>query len=227
MAKKLTKTSSVLISVLAYIPAVYFTAYTVVTGRDAVKWVAVSCIFLYLGALALYDPAWKFSEGVMKYTFVLYFALYIVMIVNFTLFAGYFGRAVDLGSVNLESVKSYAAEHTNFVPFQTVTEYYRGYRNGNVNPLIAATNILGNVFAFVPFAFFMPLLLSSMKKFWNFFIFIGVFVIIIELLQLVLMTGAFDIDDFLLNVTGATVFYGIFKTPPLKKLIYTVTKQRI
>ncbi len=44
-------------------------------------------------------------------------------------------------------------------------------------------------------------------------------VLAVEALQLLLQIGVFDIDDFILNLLGAALGYGIWKWKPIQKFI--------
>lgn len=63
-------------------------------------------------------------------------------------------------------------------------------------------NLVGNIAAFVPFGFFLPLL----KREWNRFFYVMLaslaFSLVVETLQLLWRVGAFDVDDLLLNTMG-------------------------
>lgn len=228
MSGRQTSTRSVALALTAYLPALYLLAYPLWKGVDAFPWVVASCIFIYLGSLALYDPSLKSSTTVMKATFFLFFALYFITIVSFTLFDGFFGRHATLPTPeSFKAIKEYAAAHSNFIPLRTVGNVTRGFAAGRVSRRFFITNICGNLLAFAPFAFFMPLLFKRMKKFFGFLLFICSFVVLIEAAQLLLMTGSADIDDFILNVAGAALLYGILHIKPIKSLVYGITKLRI
>jgi glycopeptide antibiotics resistance protein len=81
-------------------------------------------------------------------------------------------------------------------------------------------NILGNVLAFAPFGFLLPIL---EKKYRKFFItaFLGLtFSLFVETLQLYLKVGIFDVDDILMNTLGGILGYLMYKL--LHTLIYKV-----
>ena len=47
--------------------------------------------------------------------------------------------------------------------------------------------------------------------------------IAVELLQLLLLTGASDIDDVILNVTGAMCFYAVLRIKKVSRIISKFT----
>jgi glycopeptide antibiotics resistance protein len=70
-----------------------------------------------------------------------------------------------------------------------------------------SVNVIGNVAVFIPFGIAYPYLLG-----WKLFRFTSSFIailFILELLQLVLRQGSFDIDDVLLNTIGAVIGYAV------------------
>ena len=82
---------------------------------------------------------------------------------------------------------------------------------------------MGNLAAFAPFAFFLPVLFNKMRSFKNFLIAMIIIVLTAEISQMILLTGAADIDDLILNVLGATVAFGLLKTKYIDKIIKAIT----
>lgn len=71
-------------------------------------------------------------------------------------------------------------------------------------------NLVGNILVFIPYGFLLPKAYSRCGKWWRVFYCAAGLVMGIELFQLFSAFGAFDVDDILLNVTGAMIGYGIF-----------------
>ena len=68
-------------------------------------------------------------------------------------------------------------------------------------------NLAGNVVAFMPFGFFLPILWQKSGKllyvtFWSFS-----FSLVVETIQLVYKVGTFDVDDLFLNTLGGIFGY--------------------
>jgi glycopeptide antibiotics resistance protein len=92
----------------------------------------------------------------------------------------------------------------NLIPFKTILYYLQGH-NGF---LIACINILGNIIALMPLGFLVPFLFQNMN--WNKIILLSLITgLSIELTQLVLHIGIFDIDDVILN--GMGIMIGFWK----------------
>lgn len=71
-------------------------------------------------------------------------------------------------------------------------------------------NIIGNIFAFSPLGFFLPLLNKSYRRF-HIVAFLSIFFsLIIETCQLLMKVGVFDVDDILMNSVGCMLGYLAF-----------------
>ena len=104
----------------------------------------------------------------------------------------------------------------NLIPFKTIF-YYLG---GNQSLTVSVQNILGNILAFSPLGFLLPILFNKYKKLKNIF-FISVSVSLsIEIIHLFLNIGSCDIDDLILNVLGAILGFCVYKviTTMVKKI---------
>ena len=95
--------------------------------------------------------------------------------------------------------------HYNLVLFREIKRFYR-YREilGMKSVMI---NLAGNVVAFMPFGFFLPILWQKSGKllyvtFWSFS-----FSLVVETIQLVYKVGTFDVDDLFLNTLGGIFGY--------------------
>ena len=97
----------------------------------------------------------------------------------------------------------------NFIPFKTIIQYL----HADKGVLIAAINILGNIFLLVPFGFLVAASFTNIT--WLKKITIALAVgSLIEGMQVLLHIGIFDIDDVILNGMGVIVGYwkhGIFQ----------------
>jgi glycopeptide antibiotics resistance protein len=91
----------------------------------------------------------------------------------------------------------------NYIPFKTILPYLLG----EYGFLIGALNIIGNIAFLVPIGFLLPFVLAQIdwKKLLVLAILSGM---LIELTQVVLHIGIFDIDDVILN--GLGVMFGFW-----------------
>ena len=127
----------------------------------------------------------------------IYLVLYIVLLINLTLFIG----RVRTTLIYSTYLKQYIAS-INFIPFKTISSYLFGISDIKYK----AYNILGNLVALVPLSFLLLLKDDKYKKVKKQFIYLSVTVILIEVLQFITTTGRLDIDDFILNIGGALLF---------------------
>ncbi|MBT2757244.1 VanZ family protein [Mesobacillus foraminis] len=130
------------------------------------------------------------------------FALYIAMAAILLFFSPYrqANRTNDVGAVVTD---------VNLVPFQTISNYIKA--SGHINASVWVTNLFGNVLAFMPLGFFLPLLFRRFMKFWPTVILVFVSTLAVECLQLFFHVGSFDIDDIILNTFGGAIGYLFYK----------------
>ena len=124
---------------------------------------------------------------------LLLFGAYLLILVYFLFFSESYGRT------EISEVVRY-----NLVPFREIRRYLIHYRElGSLTWI----NIGGNILAFVPFGFFLPILNEQVR---HILITTAATVLLslgVELVQLTLRVGAFDIDDVILNGLGGVLGY--------------------
>lgn len=110
-------------------------------------------------------------------------------------------------------------KHFNPIPFHTITLFLRSLTPPHRPWLIRAAirNLLGNILLFIPLGLLPPLLWSWAGKFWKTLLFATGIMTAIELLQMFLLVGTCDVDDLILNVTGAAIGYGLYRLSPWSK----------
>lgn len=132
-----------------------------------------------------------------KLGWVLFF-LYLGLLAYFMFFSEEFGRT--------DTDREYAY---NLILFKEITRYFRYY--SKLGFTLFMINIVGNVAAFMPFGFILPVISRRSRKWYNTVFFGFVFSLTLETLQLVLKVGSFDVDDMVLNTLGAALgFLGIW-----------------
>ncbi|MCC8025564.1 MAG: VanZ family protein [Clostridium sp.] len=120
------------------------------------------------------------------------FILYLCLLSHLMFFSESFGRT--------DTSRGY---RYNLIPFNEITRYFR--HSDVVGPLLFLINIVGNVVAFVPFGFFLPIISRRSKKWYNTVMLGFGFSLTLETLQLIFMVGSFDVDDMILNTLGAAL----------------------
>lgn len=132
---------------------------------------------------------------------VLLFILYLIVLFYLLFFSETYGRTMDSGyRYNLE-------------PFKEIKRFWSNRDSLGLHSVII--NLAGNIVAFAPFGFFLPLLWKPGKNVVICVVMSAVFSLLVETVQLLTKVGAFDVDDILLNATGGLagflVYYLLWK----------------
>lgn len=125
------------------------------------------------------------------------FYLYIILLFYFLFLSERYGR--DNPSTELRYNLVFFQEIKRFIQYR----HLLGFENFVVN-------ILGNVIAFAPYGFLLPILKKSYRNFFVITFLSMFFSLSIELIQLTTRVGIFDVDDILLNTIGGVLGYIIF-----------------
>lgn len=179
-----------------------------------------SCVFLYFGGLLL--SKYRKDNKPMKINLWIFFGLYLLLFITLTLFDQFWGRN-GLAFVNWskDMFHNYINNSFNIIPFKTIIEYI-GEFYSLLGTRAIMFNLLGNIVACMPFAFFLPLLFKKQNNVKRFILTMICVVLIIELLQFVTLSGSCDIDDIILNVFGALIMYAILRIRTVNHLIKNI-----
>lgn len=151
----------------------------------------------------------------MKNTIKLSFILYLIGLFVL-MFSGGRGQLFT----NLSLVE-YIQTSSNLVPFETIRLYLQSIKDGTLNVGIPIKNLAGNLLLFLPMGIYVPLFIKSVNRIGKFVGLMTVLLFTLELIQLVTRRGSFDIDDFMLNLVGALIGYGIWNTKFVQRLLHT------
>lgn len=124
------------------------------------------------------------------------FVLYIIFVFYFLLISEIYGRTGEMQEY-----------HYNLVLFQEIKRFWN-YRE-QLGIFATATNLLGNVLILLPFGFFMAMA-SKYRSFLSTLIYSFALSLTIELSQLFMKVGCFDVDDLLLNTIGGILGFITF-----------------
>ncbi|MES2436618.1 MAG: VanZ family protein [Patescibacteria group bacterium] len=112
---------------------------------------------------------------------------------------------IKVGMVKLNFGGTTTDNPANFIPFKTILPYLFGHRG----LVIAGINLVGNIILLVPLGFLIPLIYKNIT--WKkSFLIAAASGLIIEVLQVLLQVGIFDIDDVILNAFGFMIGYWIY-----------------
>ncbi len=185
--------------------------------------VLLICLIFYLGGLLQKQRTKDVTP--LRRCFGLFFVLYLYLILTFTLLDPSLGRAGDSVYDQVHSMRSeYMERFFNPVPFRSIYHVYiRGFFRGYVNGYYTFLNLIGNVCAFMPLAFFLPYHFPAQRK-WYFFLPTQILlVVLIESLQFLFMVGSCDVDDLILNAGGAFLCFFFLKIPSIGRLVKRLT----
>ena len=147
----------------------------------------------------------------MRYGCILFFTFYCLILINL-LFTG--GRNFSINSTPTMNFSHRLDLKTNFVPFRTILRYINGSDHYSQNIIIQ--NIAGNIFLLAPMGLFLPVLFSKLKQFRFYILFVFLGILVIETTQFFTNLGTFDIDDIILNLSGAVLFFFVCKLKPIQ-----------
>ena len=121
------------------------------------------------------------------------FLIYLAGLCYFLFFAENYGR------IHGQEIYRY-----NLVPFREIERFwtYRGELGVH-----SFYNLVGNVLIFMPAGFFIPILWKNKRGFVFTVCVTFQMSLLVEILQLVLRVGSFDVDDLLLNTLGGILGY--------------------
>ncbi len=228
MKKKIHLAASIAMYSLAILLMGYYFAlefnknFTMLPG-NRVGVLLFICLFMYFGGRMLSKYAVGNKEKIYRINLFIWFILYIILLSTLTLFDSYFHRNIlNFFNWSSEIFKNYTTHSLNLVPFSTISYYIINFAGGSISYPIFWFNIVGNLAALTPFAFFLPMLFKKQENFKNFAAAILMIVISIELLQFITLSGTCDIDDVILNSAGAYIVFGILHIKPIKTLIRNI-----
>ncbi len=143
------------------------------------------------------------TKSYLKKTFRVFFYLYIIILSYFLFFSESFGR--DTVTEGYRYNMKLLVEIRRFINYP------------GQNYELFLINIIGNVIAFMPFGFLLPLLNKKYRRFFYIAFLCLMFSLAAEVIQLLTQVGIFDVDDLLLNTTGGILGYLLFA---ISNLIY-------
>ena len=157
----------------------------------------------------------KTKKTIVRVTMIVAFTVYLIMFFGFLfLIKAYSNHAGFLFSYNKEWLKNALPGMIPFKhTFMKIFETFKGTRNFSRTIL----ELGGNIFAFVPFAFFLPAMFKSMRHFDSFLPMIVFITIATEIFQGMFGLGSCRIDDFLLGAGFACLAFYILRRPKIIK----------
>ena len=159
-----------------------------------------SCGFLWLGGFILAKKTG--NNRPMRINLRVFLMLYLLLFATLTLFDPLWGRNGGFVNWNRELFDMYVQNSLNLVPFKTVMQYFN---RGTVSQF--AVNIVGNLICLMPLGILLPLNFEKQRRTWIFLLTCVLIVSAVEIIQIATLSGSCDIDDLILNVSGAFIIY--------------------
>ena len=126
----------------------------------------------------------------------LLFVLYLGFVFYFLLLSEAYGRRGEMTEY-----------HYNLELFKEIKRFWQ-YRE-QLGWFATTANLVGNVLVFVPFGFLMPMA-SKERSLIATVCYSFVLSLVVEISQILLKVGSFDVDDLLLNTVGGILGYIAF-----------------
>lgn len=126
----------------------------------------------------------------------IFFIIYMVALTYFLFFSERFGRVMG------------GEYRYNLQLFREIRRFIVYRREVGITSFMI--NIVGNVVAFIPFGFILPAISPRNRKFLNIALLSFELTLSIEIMQLVLQVGTFDVDDIFMNLMGGIIGYILF-----------------
>ena len=203
------------------------TDFTLIDLTHTQKFITAFLIFFFallVSYVRSIGSADWYSRKILLRTLAILFFIYILIVVDFTLLDDSFGRRIsNLFSMSKSELCVYLSENVNLVPFATVRLFIEGYSEGIITFGALLENLLGNLCVFMPFSLFIPMLIPRLNSAVGVLLCTALTVVLIEVLQLIFLTGAMDIDDLVLNTLGAMLLYAVVKIKVISRLLCRVT----
>ena len=145
------------------------------------------------------------QEKRRKQWMTLFFFFYLIVLLKLVIFKYPMDYLMGIAKTWEKGAVLEGLSTANFTLGKSIRMYIRYFPGLN-----GFENLFGNVLAFIPFGFLLPLCFAGSRKWWRVMAWSLVLVLGIELFQLFSAFGAFDVDDILLNMAGSFVGWLIY-----------------
>ena len=144
------------------------------------------------------------------------------LLITLTLFDPLWGRHGLDKVINTSSFQYYIDHALNLVPFKTISIYIKNMYLDILTTENVMYNLVGNFICMMPLSIFLPLLFKCENNIKTFIKTIILIPIMIELIQFITTSGSCDIDDVILNSSGAIILYLLISIKRVKRLLFKI-----
>ena len=104
----------------------------------------------------------------------------------------------------------------NLVPFKTISSFIASFKthiNDGIGYMVRFTivNLLGNILMFIPLGWFISHFYKKAEHIMYHSLICAGLIAAAEMAQLFSLLGSFDVDDFILNLIGTAIGWGIYR----------------
>lgn len=146
---------------------------------------------------------------------------HVVLVSLWALFAYYMLALVSMVLLGARGQIRHTINDANFIPLSSILAYVGEWRTGEYvfTWTSVFNNLFGNLVLFAPMAVLLPCILPPLRKLRLLLPFLAELIILVELCQLVTGRGICDVDDFILNFSGAAAAALLMKVPFITRLL--------
>lgn len=195
--KKIAVLMPVFILVLFYFRPLYQGEYAVAGLRGKASLIFGVCIMFLVMIIGVYK---KKQDTLLQVFIQSSFLVYVFMVLTLTGYFILFREVAAHGWWHRVLQRMQTRERINLQPFLMFKQFR-----------IASTQVIGNLVMLLPLGIYVPLLFPKLSNFFKVFITCLLVSISIELMQLITSVRSTDIDDVILNTSGAIVGYAVYK----------------
>jgi glycopeptide antibiotics resistance protein len=139
------------------------------------------------------------------------FGFYVCVVFSILFLGGRNGMTYE------ESFLDYLQHAVNPIPFKTILGYVTAVIEQRWMVRLAVRNVFGNFILFYPMGIFLPCLFRNMRRLRQMALISFFAILSVEVVQLLLRLGIFDIDDVILNIAGWILGYLTLSIPIIRK----------
>jgi len=195
--KKIAVLLPVFILAVFYFKTRYHEEYAVAGLRGKASLAFGVCVMFLVMILGVYKKKQEtFLQGFIQSSFL----VYVFMVLTLTGYFILFREIAAHGWWHRVLLRVQTKERINLHPFLMFKQFR-----------LASTQVIGNLVMLLPLGIYIPLLFPGLSGFFRVFIICLVVSISIELMQLITSVRSTDIDDVILNTSGAVVGYVLYK----------------
>ena len=194
--KKIAVLLPVVILALLYSKPIYHGSYAAgLRGKASLAFGV--CIMFFVMIIGVHKKKQEtFLQGFIQSSFLVYVFMVLTLTGYFILFREVAAHGWWHGVLHRIQTK----ERINLHPFLMFKQFR-----------IGSTQVLGNLVMLLPLGIYIPLMFPKLSGFFRVFIICLLVSISIELMQLITNVRSTDIDDVILNTSGAIVGYILYK----------------